>query len=172
MANQNLDLFTGSGAVFSPCGKYRYRLWRYWDRGKLPLVWVMLNPSTADELDNDPTVERCERRARKMGFGGVEVVNIFAYRATDPSVMRSQADPVGAENDEAIIAAARLGGTVVCGWGIHGDHLGRGRAVADLLQQAGITAHSLNTTASGHPGHPLYVGYETEPTVFQGFSHE
>ena len=105
-----------------------------------------------------------------MGYGGLEVVNIFAYRATDPSVMKSQADPVGAENDAAILDASGLGGMVVCGWGIHGGHLSRGKAVAELLMQAGIQAHCLTTTASGHPGHPLYVGYDVLPTPFPGFS--
>ena len=129
----------------------------------------MLNPSTADEIDNDPTVERCERRARTMGFGGVEVVNIFAFRATLPVRMKQEADPVGVGNDQAILAAAELSGMVVCGWGIHGDHLSRGRAVVELLRHAGIQAHCLTTTASGHPGHPLYVGYDVLPKAFPGF---
>ena len=130
----------------------------------------MLNPSTADETDNDPTVERCERRARMMGFGGVEVVNIFAFRATDPVVMKQHASPIGADNDQAILAAAGNSGLVILGWGIHGDHLSRGRSVAALLEQSGIQAYCLTTTASGHPGHPLYVRYDVLPKPFPGFA--
>lgn len=92
-----LDLFTETGATFSECRRYRYRLWRYWDRSKPPLCFLMLNPSTADDLSNDPTVERCQRRALAMGFGGLEVVNIFAFRSTDPAALYSL--PVGRYGD-------------------------------------------------------------------------
>ena len=158
-----------SGATFSPCEKYRYRLWRYWDKGRGPVIsFLMLNPSTADSTDNDPTVERCERRARMMGYGGLEVVNIFAYRSTDPTVMKQQSDPIGPDNDAAILAAANLAGMVVCAWGNHGDYLDRGKEVVALLHRHGIIPHCLAVTGSGHPKHPLYVGYDTKPSKFAG----
>ena len=91
-----------STAVYSPCERYRYLLTRTWDRAGPKALFVMLNPSTATELQNDPTVERCERRARALGFGAFRVTNIFAFRATDPRVMRADPDPVGPGNDAAI----------------------------------------------------------------------
>ncbi|MEH6402829.1 MAG: DUF1643 domain-containing protein, partial [Sneathiella sp.] len=86
--------FKESGAEFSDCNKYRYSLWRRWDAG--PTVsFLMLNPSTADGSSNDPTVERCHRRAVAMGFGALEVINIFGFRATDPKDLKKAKDPVG-----------------------------------------------------------------------------
>lgn len=157
------DLFADTGATFSDCMRYRYRLWRYWDRAKRPLCFLMLNPSTADDLSNDPTVERCQRRALSMGFGGLEVVNIFAFRSTKPALLYSLADPVGPDNDQAIRDACAASGMVICGWGDHGKLSGRGSAVRGLLAQAGIVPHVLKVNSSGEPKHPLYVSYETTP---------
>lgn len=169
MKSDKQDLLVDSGATFSPCRKYRYRLWRYWDKSKKPTItFVMNNPSTADEIDNDPTVERCEHRARMLGYGGMEVVNLFAFRSTDPDVMKSENDPVGADNNEAIIEAAKNSGRVVCAWGNHGGHMDRGAEVVKLLRKHGITPYCLTVTAEGHPGHPLYVGYDVEMKPFGG----
>ena len=169
MRSENLNLFMDAGATFSPCKKYRYRLWRHWENAGKPMItWILLNPSTADEIVNDPTVERCERRARQMGYGGMELVNIFAFRSTDPVIMKQQEDPIGPDNDRAIIEAAQLSGLVVCAWGTHGAHLERGKKVAALLRHNGILLHCLTETASGHPGHPLYVGYDVLPKPFGG----
>ena len=95
-----------SGATFSPCRRYRYTLWRQWDE-RPPATFIMLNPSTADETANDPTVERCQRRAQAMGYGGVRVANIFALRSTDPRALYTAEDPVGPENDHALLTLAR-----------------------------------------------------------------
>jgi hypothetical protein len=162
-----LPLFDEMGAIFSDCLLYRYRLWRYWDRTKPHLVFLMLNPSTADELKNDPTVERCEVRARTMGFGGLEVVNIFAYRATDPGQMLSQKDPIGPDNNQAILDAIKGSGMVVCAWGNHGGHLNRGKEVATMLREYKIPLYCLKTSQGGHPGHPLYIGYGVKPVVWK-----
>lgn len=113
-----MPMFTDMGAVFSPCEQYRYKLWRIWDKSIPPMVFVMLNPSTADELQNDPTVERCERRARSMGFGGLRVANIFAWRDTDPTALYALNDPVGPDNDAAIQESVLGAGLVVCAWGV------------------------------------------------------
>ncbi len=91
-----------STAVYSDCERYRYLLTRVWNPDGPRALFVMLNPSTATEVQNDPTVERCERRARALGFGGFRVTNIFAWRDTDPRAMRAAADPVGPANDAAI----------------------------------------------------------------------
>ena len=117
-----------SVAVYSDCEAYRYRLERVWHEGPR-VVFVMLNPSTATEAQNDPTVERCERRARALGFGGFAVGNIFGFRATDPKLMRAAADPVGPGNDAAILAMAAQADRVICAWGTHGARIwGAGRS--------------------------------------------
>ena len=151
------------GATFSPCRRYRYTLWRTWDTGKPACMFLMLNPSTADETANDPTVERCQRRAQLMGYGGLVVCNIFAYRSTDPDALYALNDPVGPDNDAAIIEQASQAGLVVCGWGKHGALHGRGTAVLNLLRQAGITPYALRINGDGSPQHPLYVGYAQQP---------
>ena len=156
-----LELGVERGAVFSEDRLYRYRLWRRWAPGR-PVLFVMLNPSTADETKNDPTVERCERRARAWGGTGLEVVNIFAFRATDPESMKKQVDPVGPLNDEAIVAAAMGASWVVCAWGKHGAHKGRSAEVKSLLRSAGITPYALRVTG-GEPHHPLYIPYSCGP---------
>lgn len=158
------------GAVFSHCRSYRYRLWRHYDDGP-SIVWVLLNPSTADETVNDPTVERCCRRSIAMGHPHVEVVNLFAYRSTDPAGLRHVDDPVGPANDAAILDAVAGAGLVVCGWGNHGARMGRGAHVLSLLREAGVRAHALCMTGAGQPGHPLYVGYDVAPTPLDEFEN-
>lgn len=155
-----------SVAVYSPCERYRYALTREWGGGGR-VAFVMLNPSTATEVQNDPTVERCERRARALGFGGFRVVNIFAWRSTDPKALYRADDPVGPANDDAIRAAADWAGMVVCAWGTHGAHLGRGAAVAALLGCGGRALHHLGLTKAGAPRHPLYVGYDRRPELWR-----
>jgi hypothetical protein len=151
-----------SSAVYSPCMAYRYLLTRDWSGGRRAL-FIMLNPSTATEAQNDPTVERCERRARALGFGAFRVCNIFAYRATDPKVMRAVADPVGPLNDTAILGSVPWADQVICAWGTHGVHLGRGPQVEALLRGAGAQLWHLGLSKAGHPKHPLYIGYEKGP---------
>lgn len=162
------DLFGSFGATFSSCGRYRFSLWRIWDAHLQPAMFLMLNPSTADESENDPTVERCQRRAQAMGYGGLRVGNILAYRSTDPDALYTVEDPVGTGNDEAIIEAARDAGIVVCGWGQHGNHLGRGEQVLAMLREAGIRPHFLELNQDNTPRHPLYVSYDVLPTAFPG----
>lgn len=152
-----------STALYSPCERYRYALTRTWDSAGRKVLFVMLNPSTATEVQNDPTVERCERRARALGYGAFRVCNIFAYRATDPKVMRAQRDPVGPGNDAAIAEGAAWADTVVCAWGTHGAHLARGPAVEALLRATGKPLWHLGLSKAGHPKHPLYIGYDRQP---------
>ena len=152
-----------SVARYSDCEAYRYELGRVWDAALPRVLFVMLNPSTATERQNDPTIERCERRARALGFGGFVAANIFAFRATDPRDMRAAADPVGPENDRVIARAAARADRVIAAWGVHGAHLGRGTDVAARLHARGIALHHLGLTRDGHPRHPLYVAYRTRP---------
>ena len=145
---------------------YRYQLIRVWDSSGPRVNFVMLNPSTATEVQNDPTVERCERRARTLGFGAFQVTNIFAYRATDPREMRAQADPIGAENDNAIRTAANWANQIICAWGTHGAHLERGAAVENLLRAGKQPLFHLGLSKAGHPKHPLDLSYATAPIAW------
>lgn len=155
-----------STAIYSACEHYRYSLTRVWNAGGSKANFLMLNPSTATEVQNDPTVERCERRARALGHGSFCVTNIFAWRDTDPRAMRRAADPVGAENDAAILAAAAWADQVVCAWGTHGAHLDRGRRVEALLRDANHRLYHLGLSKAGHPKHPLYIAYAQKPDVW------
>ena len=160
------DLFMQTGAVFSPCKTYRYRLWRTWDATKKPIVFMMLNPSIADENQNDPTVERCQRRAMSLGFGQLQVVNIFSLISTDPRGLYTCDDPVGPENNAAIQEAVKGADTVVCAWGTHGGHVDRAREVVGLLKVAGVNPQCLGLNSDGSPKHPLYVSYSVAPMPY------
>ncbi len=156
-----------TGASFSDCLRYRWTLWRSWGVGKL-VNFVMLNPSTANATDNDPTVERCERRAVEWGYGGLIVTNLFAFRATDPRDMRAQADPVGTENDAAIIESACQSEIVVCAWGNHGSFTERSLQVKTFLRRRFPNKlHVLRISKTGEPAHPLYLPYNLKPQVWE-----
>jgi hypothetical protein len=142
---------------------WRYRLTREWDAALPTVNFVGLNPSTADEMVADPTVRRCLGFARKWGFGKLLMTNIFAWRATDPSDMRRQADPIGQENDEHLRQAAREAQMVVACWGEGGRHRERWREVEELLEPR---VRCLGTNLSGQPKHPLYLAGDLEPELF------
>lgn len=152
-----------STAVYSPCESYRYALTRIWNPQGRRVTFVLLNPSTATEVQNDPTVERCERRARALGYGAFRVCNIFAFRATDPKVMRAHPDPIGPANDAAVLEGADWAEAVICAWGTHGAHLDRGIAVEALLRASGRPLFHFGLSLAGHPRHPLYIGYDRQP---------
>ncbi|WP_460273136.1 DUF1643 domain-containing protein [Celeribacter sp. ULVN23_4] len=155
-----------STAVYSDCERYRYSLVRTWEPEGRKALFVMLNPSTATEVQNDPTVERCERRARTLGFGAFCVTNIFAWRDTDPKKMRAASDPVGPENDAAIHDWALWADQIVCAWGTHGAHLDRGAKVERLLRGTGRDLYHLGLSKAGHPKHPLYIAYTQQPELW------
>jgi len=155
-----------STAVYSDCERYRYLLTRTWDDAGRKALFIMLNPSTATEVQNDPTVERCERRARALGFGAFRVTNIFAWRDTDPKKMRAAADPVGPGNDAAIADSCPWADQIIAAWGGHGAHRDRGAHMAGLLLQTGLPVHHLGVTIAGHPKHPLYIGYKEQPRLW------
>ncbi len=155
-----------STAIYSPCERYRYQLTRIWQPDGRRALFIMLNPSTATEVQNDPTVERCERRARALGFGAFRVTNIFAWRDTDPRQMRAAADPVGPGNDAAIVEGCGWTDQIIAGWGTHGAHLERGPQVAALLRETGRAVHHLGLTKAGHPRHPLYISYSQQPQLW------
>lgn len=157
---------TISKVAYSECGAYRYSLSRCWLHAKPMVNFVMLNPSKADELRNDPTVERCERRARRLGFGGFTVTNIFAWRDTDPFAMRRADQPIGPDNDHVLLDTAATAQMVIVAWGTHGAHQTRGPQVAEMFRAAGIKMHHLGLSKHGHPKHPLYISYDQSPQVW------
>lgn len=145
-------------ASFCPYRIYRYSLSRRWGPGAYAM-FIGLNPSTADETQDDPTIRRCIGFARAWGYDALCMTNLFAYRATDPREMKRQADPVGRDNDAALQELASGAGVVVAAWGAHGAHLGRDAAVRKMLPRL----HYLRLTKDGHPGHPLYLPATLEP---------
>ena len=149
-------------AVISPCGQYRYTLSRDGDmtatRG--PALFIMLNPSTADAIDDDRTIGRCRSFARTWGCNGIQVGNLYALRSTDPDALWEHDDPVGPENDAWLQRLTMAASEVVCAWG--GDAKpDRVRAVFDMLTAAGVRMRCLGTTKDGAPRHPLYVRGDT-----------
>ena len=152
-----------STAVYSDCEQYRYSLTRVWEPEARKALFLMLNPSTATEVQNDPTVERCERRARALGFGGFRVTNVFAWRDTDPKKMRAAKEPVGVENDAVILESCAWADQIIAAWGAHGEHLQRGQVVEALLREMGRPVFHLGLTKAGHPKHPLYIAYTQQP---------
>ena len=154
---------TASGARFSPCRRWRYLLWRQWDRGAPVANFLMLNPSTADEVRLDPSCTRARRYAERWGFGALVVTNLFGWRATEPDAMKAAPDPVGSQNDQAILRAARAADLVVCAWGNHGSHLRRSTAVLSSLRMARLELHFLRLNGNGEPAHPLYLPGSLEP---------
>lgn len=142
-----------SKASFSEDRRYRFTLYRKWEEQGPEILFVCLNPSTADEEHNDPTVWRCINYARDWGYRGVWVGNLFALRATNPKELYKANDPVGMGNDLCLREMAKRCSKVVCAWGDHGQLMwGRCRAVANMLAPAWCFA----VNKSGEPRHPLY----------------
>jgi len=158
VVRSNRELFGLSQAWFSLDDRYRYLLSRQWNEQGELMNWLMLNPSTANEQVNDPTVERCCRRAMHLGYGGVVVTNLFALRSTDPQALYQADDPVGSDNLAVILQVASLADRVVCAWGAHGERWpAHVTAVCDQLDQMCIERWCLGVTMGGQPKHPLYV---------------
>ncbi len=155
------------GAAISPCGNYRYSLERGWAQGGKKVLFIGLNPSTADATTDDPTIRRCVGFAKAWGYSGMLMGNLFAYRATDPSVLRRVADPIGPENDGCLKELHSRAAMTVAAWGNLGSWTGRDKA---LLRMLGPTM-SLGTTKSGYPRHPLYVPGDALAIAYQGLGN-
>jgi len=152
-----------STALFSDCGTYRYTLVRVWDQARPRLNFVGLNPSTADAIQNDPTITRVLERARRGGFGSLVVTNLYALRSTDPRALATHPDPVGPLNDGYLIEEAAFADVVLVGWG--SDRTARERARQVLERFAGLERldlRCLGINRDGAPIHPLYVPYARE----------
>jgi hypothetical protein len=145
------------GAVFSPCRRWRYLLWRIDSpRGGL-LGMGLLNPSTADASHDDPTIRRCRAQIRRARLSGLVVWNLFAFRATLPADLRRADDPVGPDNDAAIALSLHLARRTILGWGAHGSHRGRDAEVLARCQGSDGMPYALGFTDGGAPRHPLYL---------------
>jgi hypothetical protein len=149
-------------AIISDCGFYRYLLTRVWDVDVPTVNFVMLNPSTADASEDDPTIRRCLGYAKSWDMGGLVVTNLFAFRATDPSELNHVADPIGKLNDAHLEAAAIGSSLVIRAWGNHGKLWSRGEIVHRMLMQIRRT-HHLGLTRTGEPKHPLYLRNDLTP---------
>lgn len=154
-----LNLIEDRSAYFSRDKKYRYWLKIVWDKQLPCLVVIGLNPSTADEFKDDPTVRKWKGIARLNGYGGIVVLNLFAFRATDPSVMLSESDPVGDENNYWITEYTNQASVALASWGTKGTHRGRCYEVEKQLRGK---LKCLRFTSEGHPEHPLYIPYSAE----------
>ena len=139
-------------AGFSRCGAYRYWLKRRWSDAP-GVVFIGLNPSTADAHTDDATLRRIVNFAANWGFGAATVVNLFAWRTPRPEVLKRATDPIGPRNNHWLRKMARGGEPMVVAWGNHGIHQGRDRAVLALLEDP----LCLGVTKAGHPRHPLYA---------------
>lgn len=165
VAQQRLD---GAGpdrrtwAVYDPTKAYRYKLGREWDRKKPRLAFIMLNPSTATEYEDDPTIRRCIDFGRSWGFGSLEVGNLFAFRATDPKVMKAAAEPVGAGNDLALKEIHMDASLTIAAWGANGKHRGRASVVREMLERH-HDLHGLRMLSCDEPQHPLYLSKKMVP---------
>ena len=160
---------TESGAVFSSCRRWRYLLWRRWDASMPVANFLMLNPSTADEVKLDPTCSRARDYAERWGYGALIVTNIFSFRNTNPEKMKAAKDPIGPGNDAAIVKAARESAIVVCAWGNHGAFNERSKQVLKKLKENKIELHALRINANGEPAHPLYLPGKLKP-ISWGYS--
>ena len=146
-------------ALLSPDRQYRYWLVRDWKPGERRIMWIGLNPSTADENQLDPTLRRIYDYSELWGYDGFVMTNLFAFRATVPRVMLLHPEPVGPDNDEHILRIADEVDKIMCVWGVDGVHRNRSQEVVDLLNEHGHFSklHALKLTKNGEPGHPLYL---------------
>ena len=150
-------------ACLSQDRKYRYWLKRGWDQSNPICLFVLLNPSTADETEDDRTVTRCVRYAEDWGYGGLVIANLFAYRATDRGQLKREADPVGPDNDRHLATLVAQADKVICAWGTDGYLLERDRAVQQLI---GSKAYCLTVTKDGYPHHPVRLSASLTPTPY------
>ena len=151
-----------ASAMFSRCRIYRYTLQRAWAPSRGIVMFVGLNPSTADETSDDPTIRRCIRFAMDWGYGGIVVTNLFAYRSTDPRRLLAVTDPIGPDNDRWLAHFSERVGLTVVAWGARGGLHDRDAQVLRSTRKP----HCLGFTEAGAPRHPLYIRADTCPVPF------
>jgi len=149
-------------AIFSPCNQYRYSLSRAWNLNKKSALFIGLNPSTADETKDDPTIRRSMYYAYQWGFGGLIMVNLFAYRATLPKDLKKAKHPIGEDNNQFILECQRESGIVIVAWGNDGALYNRDKEVLELVSNP----MCLKVNQSGQPAHPLYQKKDISPIKY------
>lgn len=160
--------------ILSPDRRYRYTLWREWGIGTLPLLnhqesadsycnFICLNPSTADETKDDPTIRRCVGFAKQWGYGAFVMTNLFAWRETSPKLMKKTAFPIGDDNDMWLLRIASGASKIITAWGKDGEYLNRGAIVRAMLKQNGLHPCHLGVCQNGEPKHPLYLSKNLSP---------
>ena len=156
------------GAALSEDRRYRYRLWRIWNKNRPSICYIMLNPSTADENVDDATIRVCRGRAFRMGYGAMDIVNLFALRATDPNEL--YADPFPISHPEQphrctreILKTTWSADMAICAWGVHGRHLNRAEEILVQLRSYGVKPYALRINVDGSPAHPLRIRYDVQP---------
>ncbi|MFT7234954.1 MAG: hypothetical protein ACI9QV_000525 [Methylophagaceae bacterium] len=155
-------------AAFSPCRRYRYALWRHWDDSKPTVLFIGLNPSTADEENDDPTLIRCINFAKSWDngrYGGVCIANLFAYRATKPKDLLARKRATGQDNDEWLLTLTNAADLVIASWGNDGHFQNRAEKVKKLIHPL----HYLRLNKSGEPAHPLYLQAKLTPILFKDY---
>ena len=154
--------FIYKNATFSSCRTYRYSLSRIWDKKKKYVLFIGLNPSTANEEEDDPTIRRCVNYSKDWGYGGFIIVNLFAYRTTLPSNLKKVKYPVGSENDKYIVKLSKKADITVAAWGDNGNLYNRDKQVLSLVPNL----LCLKINKSGQPAHPLYLKKDLKLTKF------
>lgn len=157
-----------SNAYRSDDRLYRYLLWRIWDIDRPAQLWIMLNPSTASETDDDPTIRKCKEFSRRAGYGGISIANLFAFRATSPKDLFKANNPIGPVNQQfltqALLAARNVPAIkVIAAWGAHGRDTSMESYVRCQAAALGMPLYALRVTKDGAPGHPLYIPYTAQP---------
>ena len=151
-----------SDAKFSNDRIYRYALWRVWGESLPKLLFIGLSPSTADEINDDPTMRRCIRFAKDLGYGTFIMGNIFGYRSTDPQKLKQIKNPVGPRNNHWLRKLHKDADMTIAAWGTHGEYLERGNEVNQMLN--GL--YCLKITKNGFPSHPLYLPARLKPIKY------
>lgn len=157
-----IDLFNkeNNGAKFSDCGRHRLLLWRIWDESKPLVMFIGLNPSTANAMSDDPTIRRVKSMAKNWGYGGVYMLNLFTYISTDPKQLNIS-DGNTVHSDFYLTTTADCVEKIICAWG-NFKVFGRDKEVRSLFS----LAYALHINQNGSPKHPLYVKVDTKPILF------
>jgi len=154
------------GAVFSACRTYRYALWRTWEMRTPSILFVGLNPSTADDQHDDPTIRRCIRFAQNWGYGGIYVANLFSFRATRPTTLKANSNPIGSETEDWIHRLSQETLYTIACWGNHGSFLQRNQVITQMI----ANLYCLRITKQGQPAHPLYLPNNLTPIPYPPLS--
>ena len=151
------------GAVISTDQKYRYSLHRIWDTNLPMIAFVGLNPSTADDKIDDPTIKRCIEFTKSWNYGGFYMLNLFGYRATNPKELTKTKDPIGTENETHILEILSNVEKVICAWGNQGRLLNQNTKILSLIDNP----YCLKVNKSGEPSHPLYLSKDLKPVEYK-----